>query len=806
MNEYLEDLSRKVKCHLTDYVNSHGHKVANNGTFQCFNTSNHEHGDTDFSATISKSNGVELWYCFVCKKGGTIYDLAYEVEGLPISGEGFVLTTIELATRFGISVDREKLPTRTDKAVTHHTLSELYKEIDSYIRKHGNGVEHLTSGRFGRSYTKDQAEDILSFLTIGCVDSEELTKALVSKFGDQVTSLPFYEPEQKLLQPYLFNNEHLVMSINNRAGIPQAFSGRCSVKLEEDTRMNHPKYIHTKGFESVKKHTLFLFDAAKEHIKKSHNVRIVEGAFDAISMHVYGYRNTVAILGSTVQQEAIDMLAPMKVYTVTYILDPDKAGLSGLKSALTTIKGHDAIMDAVLLPEKMDPDKVLRSGDTSYFESIRDAVQIVLENFHEFHDISIPRDIRYKKMVDFVTDCSPHSAKYRDYARVLSKITGYHEDDIIFNLQESANSNKYIGDEEKRIMNSIFSSANKPMAERIMILEDSTEKLRTICAELASQNEVSTWHEFMKLVNGEARFPKILKTGLRLDQFADIECGALTFVSGWPSNGKSSVLQHLTVSMARKNKDLKILYVATDDVPMKAMAGFIGIITGMPKSDIKMMIENKQFLGNPQADVKLEEIQELFSHQIIMRGLKECSSTDKVKQEIANIRKKHDRDLLVVVDAMNNLDDIKKDDQRVGIENAIRNFKNMAVTYDAALIPVSHLTKQDGKEGERPRLKNLKGTSFIEYEAKTVLLVHMDAHYHRKTDLRWKCGSNMFPVVEINVAKDKDKEANNVVPVHFNPLTGEIISPSDTEHSRYVSYIEGEKGPRGGDGDDLFSE
>ena len=64
----------------------------------------------------------------------------------------------------------------------------------------------------------------------------------------------------------------------------------------------------------------------------------------------------------------------------------------------------------------------------------------------------------------------------------------------------------------------------------------------------------------------------------------------------------------------------------------------------------------------------------------------------------------------------------------------------------------------------------------------------------------------MFPVVEINVAKDKDKEANNVVPVHFNPLTGEIISPSDTEHSRYVSYIEGEKGPRGGDGDDLFSE
>lgn len=807
MREYIEDLSRKVKGQLTTYVNSHGKKVANNGTFQCFNSFAHTHGDQDASASITKKDGIELWHCFVCKKGGTIYDLAYEVEGLPISGEGFIHTTIELATRFGIPVEKDKLPENTGKIIAHHTLLELYKEMDRYIAKNGNGIEHLTSGRFGRTYTEDQAKEIISFLTIGCVTAHDITQHIRNMFGDQVAELPFYDTEIKLLQPYLFNENRLVMSINNRAGVPVAFSGRASKELIEDTKLNYPKYVHSKGFDGIKKRTLFLLDVAKEHIKSTHKVRLVEGAFDAISMHLYGFKNTVAVLGSTVQQEAVDMLAPLKVYTLTHIFDPDKAGISALKNSISTIKNHNMIMDAVELPEGHDPDKVLRlENGLEIINKHTDAIKLVLERDNQFHDSIIPHDIKYKSMIDFIITCSPHSAKYRDYAKVVANITGYHEDDIIYNLQERASSSKLMGDEEKKIMNSIIKSGEKPLVERIMILEDSTDKLRTMCADISKASERSTWHEFMSLVNGDEKFPTVLKTNLRLDQYADIECGALTFVSGWPSNGKSSVLQHLGISMAKKNRDLKILYVATDDVPRKAMASFIGILTGIPKSDIRKLIDTGQFLAHPLVDSKMEEIHELFSNQIVLRGLKDCSSTDKIKQEIANIRKFHKKELMVVIDAMNNLDDIKKDDQRVGIENAIRNFKNMAVTYDAALLPVSHLTKQDGKEGERPKLKNLKGTSFIEYESKTVLLVHMDAHYNRKTDLRWRCGSNMFPVVEINVAKDKDKEANNVVPVHFNPLTGEILNPADSEHTRYVSIIDGDSKrshDKGGD-DDIF--
>lgn len=802
MNEYMDDLITQVKSRLSEYITSHGRRINTNGSFQCFNTSGHRHGDADFSANISKTSGIELWNCHVCKTGGTIYDLARDIEGMPDRGEGFVQTTIELATRFGIPVDTGKLPSSAGKSASCYNMKELYREIEDYIRTNGNGIEHLTSGEFGRTYSEEQAKQIMEFLTVGCIESSDLTAHMRKKFGDQILDLPFYEEDRKMFQPSLFNLNRLVMPVRNRSGIPVAFCGRVkgdSSSIEKGT----PKYIHSRGFEGLKKQSMFLIDAAKEHIKKTRKVRFVEGQFDAISMHLFGYKNTVSLLGSSIPQEVVDQLSAFKIYGMTFILDPDKAGISGLKKALEDIETYDITVDAVLLPEHTDPDKLMRTGDADLINKTEDAVKLVLNHYWEFHDDTIPKDTRYNKMLKFISDCSPHSAKYREYARILAETFGYHEDDIVYNLQDYNNNNRTIGDEEKRINLALTAALNKPIIDKIAIMEDSVEKLRALHSDIDKANTRTTWQDFMSLVNGDEKFPKILRTGYRLDRFADIECGALTFVSGWPSNGKSSVLQHLGITMARKNRDLKILYVATDDVPRKAMASFLGIITGLPKKDVRQMIETGQFLGSPQVDARFDEIRDLFNNQIILKGLKDCSSTDKIKQEISNIRRVHSKDLLVVVDAMNNLDDIKKDDQRVGIENAIRNFKNMAVTYDAALIPVSHLTKQDGKEGERPRLKNLKGTSFIEYEAKTVLLVHMDAHYNKATQLRWRCGASMFPIVEINVAKDKDQEANSIVPVHFNPLTGEIINPTDMEHDRYVKIIEGAANSNAG-GDSLF--
>ena len=805
-NEYFNDLVDQVKRKLPEYISSNGRRINTNGTYQCFNTSAHANGDTDFSANVGKSNGIDVWHCHVCKTGGSIYDLACQVEGLPVKGEGFIHTTVELATRFGISVDKTKIPAISDKNIARFTMPEIYKEIDQYIKTYGEGAKHLTEGRFGREYTKEQAEKILEYINVGCVDSRDLTKAMREKFGDRIEELEFYDDETKLFQPYLFNMNHLVMPVRDRRGIPVAFSGRVSEEYRKAASIRVPKYVHTKGFEGLKKQSMFLIDAAKEEIKKTKTVRFVEGAFDAITMHLFGFRNTVSILGSSIQQDMIDQLAAMKVYSLIFILDPDKAGINALYKALPELNLYDMTADAVVLPDGEDPDSILRSGNTDAMLAKRDAVMVVLERYHDFHESLIPADSRYKMMIKFITSSSPHSAKYREYASVMANWFGYHEEDILENIRDFAENHRNISDEERKLNDTLSKAVNLPLSERIVVIEDTAVAYRSISADLAKKTGVTTWQEFMSLVNGNEKFPKILRTGYRLDKYADIECGALTFVSGWPSNGKSSVLQHMAITMARNNRDLKVLYVATDDVPRKAMASFIGIITGMPKRTVKELIEQGQFLGNPMVDMKLDEIQDLFTNQIILKGLKDCSSTDKVKQEISHIRKSHSKDLLVVVDAMNNLDDIKKDDQRVGIENAIRNFKNMAVTYDAALIPVSHLTKQDGKEGERPRLKNLKGTSFIEYEAKTVLLVHMDAHYNKATDLRWKSGNTLFPVVEINVAKDKDQEANNIVPVLFNPLTGEIMSPSDALHDKYIKYIEGATSSNSysGDSDGLF--
>jgi DNA primase len=60
-----------------------------------------------------------------------------------------------------------------------------------------------------------------------------------------------------------------------------------------------PKYINSPETEVFKKgETLFAINLAKDEIRKKDYAIIVEGYLDAILCHQYGFRNTVAPLGT----------------------------------------------------------------------------------------------------------------------------------------------------------------------------------------------------------------------------------------------------------------------------------------------------------------------------------------------------------------------------------------------------------------------------------------------------------------------------------------------------------------------------
>jgi len=126
----------------------------------------------------------------------------------------------------------------------------------------------------------------------------------------------------------------------------------------------------------------------------------------------------------------------------------------------------------------------------------------------------------------------------------------------------------------------------------------------------------------------------------------------------------------------------------------------------------------------------------------------------------------------------------------------------MAVEYEAHIDLITHLTKND-KPGTRPNLSHLKGTSFLEFEAKNVILVHMDMRYNPDSQVRWRTkGGAVYPIIEANVAKDKGRKPGGIIPFKFNPLMGTCIEPSgDNEHREIMANIYNSMGKSTGGSD-----
>lgn len=801
-NEYQTELIHEVKSRLVNYLQLNGREVTRNGTFQCLMPERHNNGDQHYSASITKQHdGTYLWYCHACVLGGTIFDLAHLVEGLPIHGYGFIQTVQELASRLGIAIEYDKLPEMSGKkAIDIYSLEELYREIETYIHSYGNGVEHLMNGEFGRSYTKEHAEAACRLVPLGCVNAPDLTTHMISRFGlESVEKLPFYEPDTKLLAPYLFNHNRLVIAIRDRIGRPVSFSGRAKDALCDKALLKSQvisKYISARGFDGIKKDTFFLFSEAKQAITENHAVYIVEGQFDTLAMHSAGIPNCVGILGSSFTTATLDKLVPYKVYSIIMVTDPDKAGIRAVRKALEAVRYYDVVLLAIELPEGKDPDTLLRNGDTSFLDTRVDAITLVLTKDPEFHAEKMPPEIRYKKMIEFVVKNCQQEVKYREYAKVVSKQTGYYEEDILRNLQNYMNGGVLISKEEKKITKNIFNACSLPIVEKVISIENNLPLLKNLISK-SSSVERTTWHDFLSLIHGDQPFPTTLKTGFpRFDAAFNLECSSLVLISGWPSNAKSSWLRYITIHMLRQYPDLYCLYVSTDDHVIKPLSSFLGILTGIEKKTIRKHIEEKMFMNRQEVSQALDEIHRLFHTQLLLRGVDSCASIAPIRQKMEYIRSFHKGHLVLVIDAMNDLDDMGGENDRIATENALRIFKNMAVTYDAIIFLVIHLTKNNGREGQRPRLGNLKGTSFLEYAGQNVFLAHMDMHYKVETQLSWyEPGSftgERFPVVEISGVKDKENQAGIVMPFHFNPLTGAFYEPQEQLYSHYVDIIQQE--------------
>ncbi len=343
----------------------------------------HEERSPSFSVAEDK----QIFHCFGCGKGGTVFNFLQEIEGISFPESVKRVADLEhLSVDFDWSEPREVADTpenqqRRSLLQLHSKAAELYHHILvntkigepalNYLLERGLTQELIETFQIGFA---PQKRDFLSQV----FKNEQLDETLFEPSGlfvqrDNGTFLDrFY---QRIMFP-----------INDPQGNVIAFSGRL-LKTADFPGDEMPKYLNSPETTLFnKRETLFNFDKARKEIRKENTVLLFEGFMDVIAAWQSGVNSGVASMGTSLTNEQIRRLERVaKEVVICY--DGDNAGVQATNRAIQLLQENSHFdLSIVSIPEKLDPDEYVRKYGAEAFQNLanhgRETVFSFKMNYH----------------------------------------------------------------------------------------------------------------------------------------------------------------------------------------------------------------------------------------------------------------------------------------------------------------------------------------------------------------------------------------------------------------------------------------
>ncbi|NSQ28693.1 DNA primase [Enterococcus faecalis] len=343
----------------------------------------HEERSPSFSVAEDK----QIFHCFGCGKGGTVFNFLQEIEGISFPESVKRVADLEhLSVDFDWSEPREVADTpenqqRRSLLQLHSKAAELYHHILvntkigepalNYLLERGLTQELIETFQIGFA---PQKRDFLSQV----FKNEQLDETLFEPSGlfvqrDNGTFLDrFY---QRIMFP-----------INDPQGKVIAFSGRL-LKTADFLGDEMPKYLNSPETTLFnKRETLFNFDRARKEIRKENTVLLFEGFMDVIAAWQSGVKSGVASMGTSLTNEQIRRLERVaKEVVICY--DGDNAGVQATNRAIQLLQENSHFdLSIVSIPEKLDPDEYVRKYGAEAFQNLanhgRETVFSFKMNYH----------------------------------------------------------------------------------------------------------------------------------------------------------------------------------------------------------------------------------------------------------------------------------------------------------------------------------------------------------------------------------------------------------------------------------------
>ena len=347
----------------------------------------------------------QIFHCFGCNRGGDIFTFIMNLENMT-----FLEAVSYLAERAGVEARivsgdpvikkgfKEKLYSINKEAMNFYR-NTLYKSAPALSYLRDRGIKDEVIEKFSLGFSGDDRDLLFTHLTQKGFTIEEITSAGLSNFH--------------VGKPQDFFRYRIIFPIFDLRGQCIAFGGRTMSSSKEV-----PKYINSPDSPVFKKSEVcYGSNFAKNSIVQKGYSIIVEGYFDVIVCHQFGFDNAVAPLGTALTNGQLRRIRRFSD-KVLLLFDGDSAGVAAAKRSLEHIFSEAMVSKILLLPEGEDPDTFLRKYGGDYLRNSMIGAKNPVEFILDIHSKNKLDGVKY--MLSVLSAC-PDALLRDEVIRALSE-------------------------------------------------------------------------------------------------------------------------------------------------------------------------------------------------------------------------------------------------------------------------------------------------------------------------------------------------------------------------------------------------
>lgn len=405
--------SIKDKANIVDIINEYVDLKSNGANYKACCPF---HNEKTPSFMVSETK--QIFKCFGCDKSGDVIQFIEFIENVD-----FIEAVKILAEKLNMKIPEDSGNNDSEKNNYLAILKDINTEAARYYYK------KLISSSKILDYLKNReiSPEMIKDFGLGFSDSS----------GELLTILKKDFSEKALLDSGLFvmRNNQLNSRFWNRVMFP-IFDVRNKVIAFGGRQLDDygPKYLNSPETAIFsKKENLYAFNLARKNITNE-SIFLVEGYMDVIKLHQFGYKNTVASLGTALTFEQVKLMK--KVASKLFIIyDSDDAGIRAALRALEIAQNEELDARVVIVKGAKDPDEFLSKYGSQAFEELLSTAY----DYLMFNILSIQRnyDLNQETLkMGFLKEAVTYIKKYLEKKNTshiyvenvvyyLSDVTGY---------------------------------------------------------------------------------------------------------------------------------------------------------------------------------------------------------------------------------------------------------------------------------------------------------------------------------------------------------------------------------------------